>query len=153
MLINQDFEEFFGLLNAHKVCYLLVGGYAVAFHGAPRYTGDIDIYYKRSPHNAKAILEALKDFGFGSLDLAETDFMTHGRVVQLGQPPNRIDLINLIDGVEFASAWRSRVKDAYGEKPVFYIGKVPLLRNKRAAGRTKDLLDLERLQSQKKKVR
>lgn len=150
MLINKDFEEFFGLLNTHKVRYLLVGGYAVAFHGAPRYTGDIDIYYERSLHNAKAILATLKDFGFGDLDILADDFMTHGRVVQLGTPPNRIDLINFIDGVIFATAWRSRVKDAYGSISIFYIGRTSLLRNKRTSGRTKDLLDLERLQAQNK---
>lgn len=101
MLVNKDFEECFVLLTAHNVRFLLVGGYAVAFHGAPRYTGDIDVYYERSPRNAKALFAALQDFGFGDVGLSEKDFLTHGRVIQLGQPPNRIDFINHIDGVSF----------------------------------------------------
>lgn len=145
MLVNKDFEECFALLNAHKVRFLLVGGYAVAFHGAPRYTGDIDVYYARSPRNAKAILIALHAFGFGTVGLSETDFLTHGRVIQLGHPPNRIDFINYIDGVSFQTAWRSRSKDRYGDVPVLYIGKQALLKNKRASKREKDLLDLHRL--------
>lgn len=147
MLINDDFKEFFELLNAHKVHYLIVGGYAVGFHGYPRYTQDIDIFYERSEANAKAIWSALRAFGFGSVGLAQEDFVKDNQVVQLGQPPNRIDLINTIDGVTFDTAWQTRVFGKYGEVPVSFIGKTELLHNKKATGRDKDLLDAKFLTS------
>ncbi len=151
MLVNKDFEEFFALLNSHNVRFLLVGGYAVAFHGAPRYTGDIDVYYERSTKNAGAIVAALAAFGFESLGLTTEDFLTEGRVIQLGQAPNRIDLINQISGVQFSTAWRSRVADRYGEIPIRYIGKRTLLKNKRATNRDKDIVDVNRLTTMTKK--
>lgn len=145
MLINDDFKEFFELLNAHKVSYLIVGGYAVGFHGYPRYTQDIDVFYERSEANAKAMWSALQAFGFGNVGLAQEDFVKDNQVVQLGQPPNRIDLINTIDGVTFETAWQTRVSGEYGKIPVSFIGKAELLHNKKTTGRDKDLLDAKLL--------
>lgn len=145
MLLNSDFKEFFELLNAHNVSYLIVGGYAVGFHGYPRYTQDIDVFYESSEANAKALWSALQAFGFGNIGLTQDDFTKDNQVVQLGQPPNRIDLINTIDAVAFKAAWQTRVSGEYGEVPVAFIGKAELLQNKKATGRDKDLVDAQYL--------
>lgn len=142
---NTDFEELLACFHAHHVEFVIVGGYAVAFHGAPRYTQDIDLCYQRGEANARAILAALADFGFGSLDITVQDLLTPGMVIQLGQPPNRVDLINDLSGIDAVDVWSSRVAGAYGKIPVFFIGKEALQRNKAATGRHKDLGDLDRL--------
>jgi hypothetical protein len=100
-MLDQDFKEFIGLLNDNDVRYLVVGGYAVAFHGHPRYTKDMDIWVELEPTNAQKIIAALKQFGFGSLDLKPDDFLVADQIVQLGYPPNRIDLITTLVAVEF----------------------------------------------------
>lgn len=102
-MFNPDFKEFIQLLNDNQVRYLIVGGYAVALHGYPRYTKDIDIWIEMSQKNAAQMLAALAQFGFGSLDLETSDFTTPDRVVQLGYPPSRIDIITTPDGVDFKS--------------------------------------------------
>jgi hypothetical protein len=145
MEIQQDFKELLELFNAHKVKYLIVGGYALAFHGAPRYTGDIDIYVKPDAENAKHILAALDEFGFGSVGLMEEDLKTPNKVVQLGFPPVRIDIITSISGVSWDDAFENREEGEYGDIPVYYIGKKHYVINKRASGRKKDLADLEAL--------
>ena len=93
MELHKDFKEFINLLNAHSVDYVIVGGYAMAFHGHPRFTGDIDFFVKPDRDNAKKIVSVLKDFGFSSLDISEDDFVLPGRVIQLGFPPVRIDIV------------------------------------------------------------
>jgi hypothetical protein len=133
-------------LNAQSVKALIVGGYAVAFHAKPRFTKDIDLLVEPSADNAQRLLRALSDFGFGAVDLAVDDFTTPGRVVQLGNAPNRVDLMTAIDGVSFADAWTGRVSGRFGAVPVFYIGKAELVRNKRATGRAQDLADVESLE-------
>ncbi|MFH0730595.1 MAG: nucleotidyltransferase [Pseudomonadota bacterium] len=145
MEIQQDFKELLELFNAHKVKYLIVGGYALAFHGAPRYTGDIDIYVKPDAENAKHILNALEEFGFGSAGLMEEDLKTLNKVVQLGFPPVRIDIITSISGVSWDDAFKKHEEGVYGDIPVYYIGKEHYVINKRASGRRKDLADLEAL--------
>lgn len=105
-MLNRDFREFFESLNDNGVRYLVVGGYAVSLHGHPRYTKDIDIWFERSEENAKRIMLALRKFGFGSLGLTVEDFQVPNQVVQLGHPPNRIDLLTSLDGVDFEE-WRS----------------------------------------------
>ncbi len=145
MEIQEDFREFFALLNAHNVDYIIVGGYALAFHGAPRYTGDIDVFIHPDHNNALHIMEVLKDFGFSSLDLSIVDFQKEDHVVQLGVPPVRIDIITSISGVSWEQAEASKVPGKYGDVPVYYIGKEQYLANKRATGRTKDLADIEAL--------
>lgn len=145
MEIQKDFKELLELFNAHKVEYLIVGGYALAYHGAPRYTGDIDIYARPDTENALRILNALDEFGFGSLGLKEDDFKTSGKVVQLGYPPVRIDIMTSISGVSWDEAHEGREKGKYGDVPVFFIGRNQYVLNKRASGRTKDMADLEAL--------
>lgn len=145
MEVQQDFKEFLALFNAHAVEYLIVGGYALAYHGAPRYTGDMDIFVKADRENASRILRALTGFGFGSLGLTTDDFNAPDRVVQLGYPPVRIDIVTSLSGVSWDEALGDAVRDHYGDVPVRYIGREHLVVNKRAVGRRKDLADLEAL--------
>lgn len=123
-----------------------MGGHALAFHAKPRFTKDIDIFVEPSPENAKRLMQALDDFGFGDVGLTEGDFSTPGAIVQLGVAPNRIDLITAIDGVTFEEAWQGRAKSKFGAQEVFYLGKTELIRNKQASGRKQDLADLEWLE-------
>jgi hypothetical protein len=143
--MTKDFEELFACLTHRKVKALVVGGYAVAFHGQPRFTKDIDVFVEPSPENAERLLAALTDFGFGGLGLTAADFASAGKIVQLGVAPNRVDLLTTIDGVTFDEAWRGRVPGHYGSQAVDYIGRAELIRNKRASGRPQDLLDIEGL--------
>ncbi len=145
MEVQSDFKELLELFNANKVEYLIVGGYALAFHGAPRYTGDIDILVKPSAENAKRILKALDIFGFGSTGLTKEDFQSPDKVVQLGVPPVRIDLITSITGVSLKDAFVSAVDGKYGGVNVKYIGRNAFILNKRSIGRQKDMSDLEAL--------
>lgn len=145
MEIQKDFRELLALLNEHLVEYLIVGGYALAFHGAPRFTGDLDILVKPEAGNADRILEALAAFGFGSVGLAASDFVHPDQIVQLGVPPVRVDLITSISGVTWEEARAGRSPGLYGDVPVGYIGRDQLLANKRATGRRKDAADLEAL--------
>jgi hypothetical protein len=145
MEIQQDFKDLLELFNAHKVEYIIVGGYALAFHGAPRYTGDIDIFVKPDDENAARIMSALEVFGFGSVGLAAQDFERPGQVVQLGVPPVRIDIITSISGVSWDEAFSNRAAGQYGDIHVHYIGHEQFIINKKAMGRKKDLADLEAL--------
>ena len=146
MEIQQDFKELLELLNAHNVEYVIVGAYALAFHGVPRFTGDIDILVKPDSDNAKKILAALKEFGFGSLDLNESDFNEPDKVVQLGVAPVRIDLITSITGVSWQKAYSTKVAGKYGDLIVYYLSKDELILNKKTLGRKKDLADIEVLE-------
>ena len=145
MDVQSDFEELLALFNAHKVKYLVVGGYALAFHGSPRTTGDIDIFVQASVSNAKRIMKALAKFGFGSVGLTQKDFEKEDKVVQLGVPPVRIDILTSLTGISWKSAYASKVKGMYGSVPVFYVGRKQFVVNKRATGRKKDAADLEAL--------
>jgi hypothetical protein len=145
MEIQKDFKELLELFNAHKVEYIVVGGYALAFHGAPRFTGDIDLLVKPDSKNAQRILAALNDFDFGSLALSESDFTREGSVVQLGVPPVRIDIITSITGVDWEKAQAGRVTGDYGGVVASFLGKKEFILNKKATGRKKDLADIEAL--------
>ena len=145
MEIQQDFRDLLELFNLNEVEYIIVGGYALAFHGAPRYTGDIDIYVKPDAGNAEKIMSALGEFGFGSLGLTEADFRKPGQIIQLGVPPVRVDIITSIDGVSWDEAFTNRVAGKYGDLQVHYIGRKQYINNKRATGRQKDLADIEAL--------
>ncbi len=145
MEAQQDFKELLGLFNEHKIEYMIVGAYALAYHGAPRFTGDIDIFVKPSIENAQRILSALNDFGFGSLNLKINDFQNHDSIIQLGVLPVRIDIITSITGVTWEDADQGKVKGLYGDIPVHFLGKEQYIANKRAMGRKKDLADLESL--------
>jgi len=142
---NKDFEELFELLNQNEVKYLLVGGYAYAIYVEPRYTKDIDIFYDPEPDNAEKLYNTLSEFGFGSLDIKEEDFLILGQVIQLGMPPFRIDLLNQIDAITFEEAWNNREKSRYGGQLIHVIGKAELIKNKAATGRKQDKLDAEKL--------
>lgn len=144
-MLNPDFSAFIGALDARGVRYLVVGGYAVAFHGHPRYTKDLDIWVEAAPSNARAIVSALADFGFASLGLDEADFLVHDQVIQLGYPPNRIDLLTTIPGPTFDEAWSHRVTASLGGIDVHFIGLDQLRQAKRSSGRHQDLADLENL--------
>jgi len=146
MALNPDFKEFIQLLNAHNVRYLVVGGYAVAFHGYPRNTKDIDIWLWLDPANADRLLRALADFGFASLGFRAADFLEPDQIIQLGYPPARIDLLTTIPGVDFEDCYASRLEVQVGDVTVNLIDLENLKRNKRASGRRQDLLDLENLE-------
>ena len=145
---TKDFEELFACLTRRSVKALVVGGYAVAFHGQPRFTKDIDVFIEPSPDNAERLVAALVDFGFGGLGLTPADFTVPGRIVQLGVAPNRVDLLTAIDGVTFEEAWRHRVRGPFGSQTVDYIGLADLIQNKQASARPQDLLDVVDLEAQ-----
>ncbi|NQT60369.1 MAG: nucleotidyltransferase [Bacteroidetes bacterium] len=143
--IPKDFIEFIELLNKHNVRYLIVGGYAVAYHGHPRSTGDIDILLECSHENAAVVKECLNKFGFGELDISISDLSTPNQVVQLGYPPLRIDLLTSIDGLNFQQAWKHRVCVDIQDMTINFISRNDLLTNKRATARTRDIADIEEL--------
>ncbi len=145
METQADYKELLALFNEHEVRYMIVGAYALAFHGAPRYTGDLDILVCPDQENSSRILSALEAFGFGSLGLMTEDFAVPGRIVQLGVPPVRIDIVTSITGVSWDEAEASCAAGRFGSIPVSYIGKEAFIRNKRALGRMKDLADAEAL--------
>jgi hypothetical protein len=144
-MLNPDFKEFIRFLNANGVRYLVIGAYAVALHGHPRYTKDLDLWIERNPDNAAKLLQALAQFGFESLDLTAQDFLEPEQVIQLGYPPKRIDLITSPPGVDFDQAYPSRVEVAIDDVPVNFIDLDNLKKTKKAAGRLQDLADLENL--------
>jgi predicted nucleotidyltransferase len=144
-VLNQDFKEFIQSLNDNQVRYLVVGGYAVAYHGHPRYTRDIDIWIEMTRDNAGRIISSLEQFGFGSLGLREEDFLVPDQMIQLGYPPSRIDLINTLAGVDFSECYSSRVQIDINGTQVNFIDLESLRKNKLATGRHQDLADLENL--------
>ncbi|WP_324282813.1 DUF6036 family nucleotidyltransferase [Cyanobacterium aponinum UTEX 3222] len=145
-MLNQDFKEFIQFLNDNQVHYLVVGGYAVAIHGHPRYTKDIDIWIEISRENALKIIKSLQQFGFGSLDLKCEDFLIDNQIIQLGYPPNRIDLLTSVDGVNFADCYSKRLEISIDGILINFIDLENLKKNKKASGRMQDLADLENLQ-------
>lgn len=148
-MLNKDFREFVALLNSTGVEYLIVGGYALAAHGHPRYTGDLDIWVRPTEDNIERLLDALARFGFGGLGLSRNDFQKPGAMVQLGYPPARIDLLTAIDGVEFDTCQSRRVVMPVGGVDLPIIGLNEFRANKRASGRAQDLADLESLEGPK----
>ena len=144
--LAKDLREFIELLNSHDVRYLIVGGFAVAYHGFPRMTGDIDFFVEATEQNAERLAAVLEAFGFGSLGLKASDFTEPDTIIQLGYPPNRIDIITTLSGTSWAEAWAIRQADEIDGLPTQFIGRETLLINKRAAGRPKDLIDLDALE-------
>jgi hypothetical protein len=145
MKLHQDIREFIELCLSRKVEFLLVGGYALAFHGAPRFTEDIDFMVLVSPENAAKLHAVLADFGFGDAGIARDDFLEADQVIQLGCAPNRIDILTGISGVTWQEAWTSRARVDLDGLEIHVIGKAELIRNKQATGRPQDLADLARL--------
>jgi hypothetical protein len=138
------------LLAKEGVEYLIVGAWAVAFHGRPRYTGDLDLFIRRDAANADRLIRVLEQFGFGSVGLSREDFLQEDFVVQLGVEPNRLDLLTGISGVTFEEAWRTRVAGTLHGLPVWFINRNLLIQNKRASGRDQDLADIRLLEKTRK---
>ncbi len=145
MEVQQDFKELLELFNSNNVNYMIVGGYALAFHGAPRFTGDMDIFVEPQAKNAKKTMAGLSEFGFGDVGIEESDLSSPAKVIQLGVPPVRVDIVTSLTGVSWDEAYSGRTQGHYGDIPVFYIGREQFISNKRAIGRKKDLADLEAL--------
>lgn len=146
MELHRDFRELLASFSAHGVEFVLVGAYALALLGAPRYTGDLDLYVRPTEENARRILAALGEFGFGSLGLSAGDFAAPDRVVQLGVPPLRVDLVTSLTGVSWEQVWQSHTEVSLGGTTVPVIARAVFLRNKRAIGRPKDLADAEMIE-------
>jgi hypothetical protein len=144
-LLTNDFKEFLRLLNANRVDYLVVGGYAVGLHGYPRATADLDIWVRALPDNAERIMQALRTFGFDLPTLVPQLFIDPRSIVRLGTPPFRIEIMTSIDGVEFGACRRRSCEFDIDGEPVPVISLADLKTNKRAAGRNKDLADLDNL--------
>jgi predicted nucleotidyltransferase len=145
MTLAKDFEEFVILLNKHNVEYMVVGGYAMAFHGKPRYTGDLDIWIGISEDNAGKLINVIADFGMASLGFEKADFLQPGYVSQIGYPPLRIDILNAIDGVGFEEAYKNKQTLEEGDLKIAYIGLNDLLTNKQASGRKRDIDDVKEI--------
>jgi predicted nucleotidyltransferase len=146
MELDRDFSEFLALLDGHKVEYLVVGGYAVAVHGHPRYTGDLDVWVNSTKANAEKLRQVIDAFGFDAAPLAELDFEKETIAFHLGTPPVRIDIMNRISGVTFTDCYPQRMEVIVDGVRINYISFHDLIKNKRASGRGKDLNDVENLQ-------
>ena len=145
MNVHPDFNDFVKALKQHEVEFVIVGAFALAFHGQPRSTGDMDVWIKPTAANAKVLLAALDTFGFKSVSISEQDILS-GKIIQLGFPPVRIDLISALDGLSADEVWDDRTSGKLGEHDVWYLGKAAFIKNKRAMGRHKDLADIESLE-------
>lgn len=143
--LPSDFREFFRWFEEHAVEYLLVGGYAVGYHGYPRATMDLDVWIAATTENARRVIAALTDFGFGRDTLNESMFLVPDQIIRMGLPPMRIEIHTSIDGVEFAEASQQRIDDELDGVPVRLISLQHLKQNKQAVGRPKDLADLAEL--------
>ena len=148
-MFEPDFVDFIELLNLHEVEYMVVGAHALAYHGRPRYTGDLDIWIKPSLENATKMVVVLKDFGFESLGLKKNDFLRENYITQLGYPPLRIDILNAISGVVFDEAYKERIIGYDGDLPISFISIPDFIANKKATGREKDMGDIDSLEKEK----
>jgi Nucleotidyl transferase of unknown function (DUF2204) len=145
MPLPEDWRAFIASLNSHGVEYVVVGAVAMAHHGLPRYTGDLDVLVRDSSENAQRLEVVLAELGFGGLNLKSSDFVNSYRVIQLGVAPNRIDLLSSLTGVSFDEVWAGRVEGVLGETRVNFIGREALILNKKRTGRAQDKADLEAL--------
>lgn len=141
-MLNPDFKDILSCLKGEKVEFIIVGAYALAAHGLPRATGDIDIWVKNSPDNAQRIIRALIKFGAPISNISEEDFISPDMIVQLGVEPCRIDLLTSIDGVEFTAAWKNKVTINIDDLELHVLSKADLLKNKLAVSRDKDKSDI-----------
>ncbi len=143
--LHHDLREFVGLLNAHRVEYLVVGAFCLALHGRPRFTGDLDIFISSTKRNAERMMAVLRAFGFGKIGLQRSDFLKTGQVIQLGIAPHRIDLLTTLDGVSFGNEWRRRQRTRLDGVPCWFLSREGLICNKLATGRPQDLVDVDSL--------
>ena len=146
MELSKDIREFIELLLSQKVEFLLVGGYALAIHGAPRFTEDIDFLIRVSPDNAERMESVLRSFGFGQIGITRADFLVPEHVIQLGRAPNRIDLLTSMSGVSWEEAWVSKEEVEFGGFQLWTVSRNVLIQNKKASGRPQDLADVARLE-------
>ncbi|MCK9554528.1 nucleotidyltransferase [bacterium] len=144
--LPQDFKELLQLLNSKKIEYLVIGGYAVAFYGHPRATGDLDIWVALSKDNAHKIVEALKEFGFDTPNLKDEIFLEKGKNIRMGNEPLRIEILTSIDGVEFNECFKNRKKVTINDVEINFISLQDLKKNKKASGRLQDLADIENME-------
>jgi hypothetical protein len=147
---SRDFEELLDALNSWGVEYLIVGGYALALHGLPRFTKDLDVFFRVEPGNAKNLFSAVNEF-IGDIGLRAEDFEDTEAVIQIGFEPIRIDFIATIDGVTFEEAWKNRVQAKFGDAEANFISRADLIKNKSSTGREQDALDVKSLKRQKRK--
>ena len=145
MPLPEDWRTFIESLNSNGVEYVIVGAVALAHHGIPRYTGDLDVLVRNSPENARRLELALTGFGLSALGLKAADFVDSYRVIQLGVAPFRIDILTSLTGVSFDQAWANRVETVVGETRVNFLGRNELIRSKKLTGRAQDRADLEAL--------
>ena len=146
MSLSSDWKEFLELLNARSVDYLVVGAHSLAFHGRPRYTGDLDVLVRPSKPNAAALVELLREFGFAGSKFTPVDFAENDQVIQLGRAPYRIDLLTSLTGVSNDDAFAGKIAAEIEGIPVFVLNKQHLIQNKRAVARPQDLADLAELE-------
>lgn len=151
--MNQDFREFFALLNARNVEFLLIGGVAYNYHAPPRATKDIDIWVRPERDNLERLVDAIAEFGFPIESLDVEDLESSERVLMLGRVPNRIDILTRPKGPGWGEAWPRRVAAAYGDVPIQLISSTDLIAAKRAAGRPRDLADAAMLEDVEKRRR
>jgi hypothetical protein len=145
MPLSKDLREFVALLNSNEVEYLVVGAFAVAYHGFPRYTADLDILVRSSEQNVERVLKTLGEFGFGSIGISKEDLLSSDSVIQLGVKPNRIDILSSISGITFDEAWATRQEADLDGLRANFIGRDALIQNKLATGRARDQGDAEEL--------
>lgn len=150
MVLDKDFREFIQLLNENKVKYLVIGGYAVAFHGYPRYTKDLDFWIWANPDNADLLLKTIKDFGLGSMNLSKEDLLDLDNVIQIGYEPNRIDVIIDLEGLDFEACYTRRIDSSIGDINIPFIGLEDLIKNKLSTGRMQDKVDASKLKKGRK---
>jgi predicted nucleotidyltransferase len=143
MPLSKDWREFLESLNSRGVDYVIVGAHSLAFHGRPRYTGDLDILVRPTPEQAAKLVDLLNEFGFRESGFREADFIEPEHVIQLGRAPNRIDVLTSISGVSTDEAFATRISTDLDGIPVYMLSKEALVRNKRAVGRAQDLADLD----------
>ena len=141
--MNQDFVDLLRAFVAADVRFLVVGAYALAIHGRPRATGDLDVWVEATPENASRVMRALAAFGAPLAEISEADFSREGVTYQIGVPPSRIDILTELTGLTFAEAWPDRMRRPFGDVDVDFIGRTSFIRNKRATGRPKDFGDIE----------
>lgn len=152
MELDKDFKEFVELLNVNKVEYLIVGGYSVAHHGFPRYTGDFDVWINPTEDNSVKMMDVLDQFGFGSLGINREDFLHPDKIVQFGVEPLRIDVITAVDGIgKFSEAYHNRDRARYDQLKINFIGYQDLIKNKKASGRLQDQRDVQELEKIRQK--
>lgn len=146
--LSPDFREFFAFANGNDLRYLVVGGYAVAIHGHPRYTRDIDVWVEPTEVNSERVIQTLDDFGFGSTEISAETFQKPDQIIQLGRPPLRINIMTEVSGLDFSSCYPRREVRSFEDVDVPFIAIADLIQNKKATGRTKDLADAEELEAQ-----